>query len=61
MANYPEQSLLACIVQGWFPKSIYFIILYIITDKGSRCTVSLGKSDAKGGHRTCELTNLLVE
>ena len=32
-----------------------------MTDQSTRCTVPLGKPDTKGGHRTCELTELLVD
>lgn len=25
IADYPEQALLACIVQGWCPKYVFFL------------------------------------
>ena len=41
--------------------NIIIIIYYIITDKSTKYTVSLGKLDAEGGRRTHELTDLLVD
>ncbi|KAF7967364.1 hypothetical protein HWV62_34649 [Athelia sp. TMB] len=44
IADYPEQALLACIVQGWCPK----------------CTVPLRRPETLGGRRTRAHTELLV-
>ncbi|KAI9441589.1 hypothetical protein H4582DRAFT_2110402 [Lactarius indigo] len=44
IADYPEQALLACIVQGWCP----------------RCTALPGNLDIGGERRSQELTNALI-
>jgi len=33
IADYPEQALLACIVQGWCPKYVFFYADLMLTDK----------------------------
>jgi hypothetical protein len=34
IADYPEQALLACIVQGWCPKLVFgFILMILIVDE----------------------------
>ncbi|KAG6808987.1 hypothetical protein H0H92_002077 [Tricholoma furcatifolium] len=43
IADYPEQALLACIVQGWC----------------ARCTAPFNDLDGPGGHRTHQLTEAL--
>ncbi|KZT29788.1 hypothetical protein NEOLEDRAFT_1055280 [Neolentinus lepideus HHB14362 ss-1] len=45
IADYPEQALLACIVQGWCPK----------------CTGKSVDLDGGGTRRTCEHTEQLIE
>ncbi|KAF5379796.1 hypothetical protein D9615_005664 [Tricholomella constricta] len=44
IADYPEQALLACIVQGWCP----------------RCTAPSNNLDGKGGRRSHELTLAVI-
>jgi Plavaka transposase len=31
IADYPEQALLACVIQGWCPKSVLYIFVYLLT------------------------------
>jgi hypothetical protein len=33
IADYPEQALLACIVQGWCPKYVFFYTDLMLTNK----------------------------
>ena len=30
IANYPEQALLTCIIQGWCPKSILLLLFIVL-------------------------------
>lgn len=46
IADYPEQALLACIVQGWCPKYVTVLLLTTyITDKPFRCTAPANDLD----------------
>lgn len=33
IADYPEQALLACIVQGWCPKYEFLLLMKLVADK----------------------------
>ena len=64
IADYPEQALLACIVQGWCPK---YVVLCSITsqlpaDGLGRCTSPPNNlDDPGGGRRSHEHTDALLE
>jgi len=63
IADYPEQALLACIVQGWCPKYVivYLPIMYI-TDKPFRCTAPAKDLDSgQYGRRSQAHAEVLVE
>ena len=64
IADYPEQALLACIVQGWCPKYVMELLLTacMITDKPFRCTAPANDLDS-GQHvrRSQAHAELLVE
>lgn len=62
IADYPEQALLACIVQGWCPRYVsfhdstsYFLMFFV------RCTVKLKDIDEEGVPRSYEHREVLVE
>ena len=62
IADYPEQVLLTCIVQGWCPRycifrTCLFVILLILL---TRCTACKNDLDSGGGRRSREHTELLV-
>jgi hypothetical protein len=47
IADYPEQALLACIVQGWCPKyAAVFLLTACIPDKLFRCTAPANDLDS---------------
>ena len=50
IGDYPEQALLACIVQGWCPKYVFSYLNLMLTDKSSRCTAPYNNLDS--GHHT---------
>src|ERR1700678_2331068 len=53
IADYLEQALLACIVQGWCPKYVMELLLTAcITDKPFRCTAPANDLDS-GQHVRC--------
>jgi hypothetical protein len=66
IADYPEQALLACIVQGWCPKYV-MLLLPVLTTRiadylSFRCTALA--NDLDSGHhvrRSQAHTELLVE
>jgi hypothetical protein len=64
IADYPEQALLACIVQGWCPKYVTLLLLttWIADNLPFRCTAPA--KDLDSGHhvrRSQAYTELLVE
>jgi hypothetical protein len=63
IADYPEQVLLACIVQGWCPKYITVLLLSAcITDKPFRCTAPANDLDSGQYVRRSQMhAELLVE
>jgi hypothetical protein len=61
IADYPEQALLACIVQGWCPKYVFYADL-MLTDKSFRCTAPSRDLDSgQYVRRSKAHTELLVE
>jgi hypothetical protein len=50
IGDYPEQALLACIVQGWCPKYVFSYVNLMLTDESSRCTAPYDNLDS--GHHT---------
>jgi hypothetical protein len=64
IADYPEQALLACIVQGWCARWVFNscnIFEYWQLNIQTRCTAPATNLDGpEGGRRTFELTELLV-
>lgn len=64
IADYPEQALLACIVQGWCPKYVPFKSTVSLLDLStlSRCTSLPNNLDDPGGtRRSHEHTNTLLD
>ena len=63
IADYPEQALLACIVQGWCPKYVFYFddFMFLLTNL-SRCTAPADDRDS-GQHvrRSQAHSELLVE
>ena len=59
IADYPEQALLTCIVQGWCPKCV-LDELYGCKLSIFRCTANLNVLDHCGGRRSRDHTELLV-
>ena len=63
IADYPEQALLACIVQNWCPKSVYNRV-QVVGDPlliCSRCTSSPDNLDSGDGLRSRIHTDVLLE
>ena len=61
IADYPEQVLLTCIVQGWCPRYIsFFTYLCTVTHWCYSCTAKSDDLDGGGGPRSREHTELLV-
>ena len=47
IADYPEQALLACIISGWCPKSVYIIYLICyVSMPDYRCTADQSNLDS---------------
>ena len=65
IADYPEQALLACIVQGWCPRYVTLLLLTTGTadNLSFRCTSPANDLDHSGHHvrRSQAHTELLVE
>ena len=65
IADYPEQALLACIVQGWCTRFITLILLitYITDDLPFRCTAPAKDLDSPHHYvrRSQAHTELIVE
>jgi hypothetical protein len=63
IADYPEQVLLSCIVQGWCPRyansTIY--VSWMLAYFDSRCTALPENLDGEGGLRTETHSALLVQ
>ena len=62
IADYPEQALLACIVQGWCPRYALFMILFISFSQlpSARCTADKKDLDGDAGRCSHDHTELLV-
>jgi hypothetical protein len=63
IADYPEQALLSCIVQGWCPRHVLvFSILLCLLTLLHRCTAPADNLDGPGaGRRSQEHTETLAE
>ena len=65
IADYPEQALIACIVQGWCPRFVTLLLLTTVTrvaDLPFRCTAPANDLDSgQHGRRSQPHTELLVE
>ena len=64
IADYPEQALLACIVQGWCPRYVTLLLLtmHIADNLPFRCTAPVNDLDSGHHvHRSQAHTKLLVE
>ena len=64
IADYPEQALLACIVQGWCPRYVTLLLLTmcIADNLPFRCTAPVNDLDSGHHvHRSQAHTKLLVE
>jgi hypothetical protein len=61
IADYPEQALLACIVQGWCAKYIFFTKQCLSSlRRCDRCTAHKDDLDGGSGRRSRNHTELLV-
>jgi hypothetical protein len=61
VADYPEQALLASIVQGWCAKYVFFYKAMSVSDLiVIRCTAHQDNLDGGGGRRSRDHTELLV-
>jgi len=62
IADYPEQTLLACVVQGWCPRYVLFTILFLSFSQflSARCTANKKDLDGEAGRRSRDHTELLV-
>jgi hypothetical protein len=63
-ADYPEQALLCCIVQGWCPKFVFISHFSPSCLCLTRCTArhsDLDNSFARNVLRSCEHTEMLVK
>jgi Plavaka transposase len=64
ITDYPEQVLLACIVQGWCPKWAFYlfsIIIRCLIEFTARCTALADNLDAEAGQCSHIHTNALLE
>jgi hypothetical protein len=66
IADYPEQALLCCIVQGWCPKFVFVFVSHLFSSCLclTRCTAKLEDLDGLSVHtllRSCEHTEELVK
>jgi Plavaka transposase len=61
IADYPEQALLACIVQGWCPRYVKNLTFYLLLNHGTSCTASPDNLDEPSGRRSHEHTDVLLE
>lgn len=60
IADYPEQALLTCIVQGWCPRCVCFRFFTRHHLHVFRCTTGKNNLENPGGRRSNEHTELLV-
>jgi hypothetical protein len=61
IADYPEQVLLACIVQGWCARYSSYVMAILCSQTHFRCTASSKDLDGEGGRRSHEHTVSLFE
>ena len=62
IADYPEQVLLACIVQGWCPKYVFLVLfVYLCLRNHDRCTANARDLDGEAGRRHHDHTLSLFE
>ena len=62
IADYPEQVILAGIIQGWCPKSVSLLICLVRSDVDTiRCTASPADLDVNALRRTPTLTDGLTQ
>jgi hypothetical protein len=62
IADYPEQALLSCVVQGWCPRYVISTctMRVLTSHTGSSCTAKSEHLDVGGERRSQELTNALI-
>jgi hypothetical protein len=61
IADYPEQVLLTCIVQGWCARYVLFILYVFLISNFCRCTSPPCDFEGSGYvHRSREHTELLA-
>jgi hypothetical protein len=60
IADYPEQVLLTCIVQGWCARYVFRPFSIPCLYHFSRCTAKRTDLDGESGRRSREHTELLV-
>lgn len=61
IADYPEQVLLACIVQGWCARFVLINYRDFAADNCCRCDASNKNLDGEGGRRSQELDDALFD
>lgn len=66
IADYPEQVLLACVVQDWCPRCVLvrdqaFKLVLMLNAGACRCTALPHNLDGQGGPRTQEHRESLLE
>ena len=61
IADYPEQVLLAGIVQGWCPRFVAHLLSDTSFSPSNRCTALPNDLDGIRGHRNQALTELLMD
>ena len=61
IADYPEQALLSCIVQGWCARYSDSFHSHSNTDFINRCSANHNDLDGNGGPRSHELTEALYD
>jgi hypothetical protein len=62
IADYPEQALLACVVQGWCPRYVASAPCNVCSDNShwSSCTAPTGELNDTGMRRSRELDDALL-
>lgn len=62
IADYPEQALVASIVQGWCPRyALFLFIVYLRSHVSHSCTADRRDLGEAGGRRSQEHRDTLVE
>lgn len=61
IADYPEQALLACIVQGWCPRCVRIHFFQIFSKLKPRCMANYRDLDGNGGQHSRQHTRELVK